>query len=52
MIPLAPEGAGVVRVDGNRLVIQRPLEGDFDAWLESLPEAIAALDTSLLKKVE
>ena len=52
MIPLAPEGTGAVRVVAGRLQIHRPEEGDFDAWLESLPGQIAALDTSGLKKAE
>jgi hypothetical protein len=52
MIPLRPEGAGVVRVEGSRLTILRPDEGDLDAWIASLPDAIAALDLSGLKKVE
>jgi hypothetical protein len=52
MIPLAPEGEGVARVSGGKLEIRRPETGDFDAWLEALPDAIRALDTSGLKRAE
>jgi hypothetical protein len=51
-IPLAPEGEGVARIAGARLEIRRPETGDFEAWLAGLPDAIRALDTSSLKKVE
>jgi hypothetical protein len=50
MIPLAPEGTGVVRIEAGRLVIHRPLEGCFDDWFATLPAAIDALDTSGLKR--
>ena len=52
MIPLAPEGSGTVRIDGNRLVIRRPEEGDFEAWLATLPASIEALDLTGLKRAE
>ncbi|MEN8148589.1 MAG: hypothetical protein ABFS86_02130 [Planctomycetota bacterium] len=50
MIPLAPEGSGVVRIEGGRLVIHRPEEGDFDEWFATLPASIESLDTSHLKR--
>ena len=43
-IPLAPEGRGSARVEGRQLTIVPPAEGDFEAWLAALPEAIRALD--------
>ena len=52
MIPLAPEGPGTVRIDGNRLVIRRPEEGDFETWIATLPASIQALDLTGLKRAE
>jgi len=52
MIPLAPEGEGIVRIVARRLEIRRPEEGDFQAWLARLPDEITALDLSSLKKAE
>jgi len=52
MIPLAPMGNGAVRIVGARLEIHRPEEGDFEAWIATLPEKIDALDTSGLKRGE
>jgi len=52
MIPLAPEGSGAARIEGNRLVIRRPEEGDFEAWFDTLPASIGALDLSGLKRAE
>ena len=52
MIPLAPEGDGDVRIVGGRLTIHRPEEGDFEAWVATLPGLIEALDTAGLKRAE
>ena len=52
MIPLAPEGAGAVRIVRGRLEIRRPEADDLEAWLARLPEEIRTLDLSGLKKAE
>jgi len=52
MKPAEDEGSGTVRIDGTRLVIRRPEEGDFEAWFATLPASIEALDLTGLKRAE
>jgi hypothetical protein len=52
VVPLGPEGQGNVRVANNKLEVTVPEEGDFDIWLEGLPEAIAILDLTHVRRTE
>ncbi len=50
-VPLWTRGAGSLRVTaGGRLEITAPAEGDFEAWLAKLPEALAAMDLSRVRR--
>ena len=42
-VPLAPLGAGPVRIDRSALVIEAPEDGSLDTFLDSLPDRIRAL---------
>jgi hypothetical protein len=54
VVPLARENEGGVRLapGGTRLEIKAPETGNFEAWLERLPELVSDLDTSRLKRIE
>jgi len=52
VVPLGPEGQGNVRVASNKLEVTVPDEGDFDIWLEGLPEAITKLDLTHVRRTE
>ena len=49
-IPLWTKGKGEILVKGQRLEISAPAEGDFEAWLKSLPALLAAIDTSAVRR--
>jgi hypothetical protein len=49
-IPLWTKGKGELLVKGQRLEISAPAEGDFEAWLKSLPALLAAIDTSAVRR--
>jgi len=51
-VPLWTKGAGELRVRGARLEITAPAQGDFEAWLRALPEAIRALDLSSVRRAD
>ncbi len=49
-VPLQRRAAGSVRVtDANQLEIVAP-EGDFSAWVETLPAALVALDLGRIRR--
>ena len=52
VVPLGPEGRGNVRLAGKKIEVTIPEEGDFEAWLEGLREAIAALDLTGVRRAE
>jgi hypothetical protein len=53
MVPLGTKGAGALRVTpGGKLEITAPAEGDFEAWLAGLPEALKAIDLSRVRRAE
>lgn len=52
VVPLGPEGSGNVRLAGNKIEITVPAEGDFDAWLAGLGDAIADLDLTGVRRAE
>lgn len=49
VIPLAREGAGDVQAAGGKLVLAAPAAG-LEAWLAALPQLIARLDLSGIKR--
>jgi hypothetical protein len=49
-IPLWTKGKGEILVKGQRLEISAPAEGDFEAWLTSLPVLLGAIDTSAVRR--
>ena len=50
-VPLATRGEGNVRLLGSeRIEIVVPAIGDFDAWLQSLPAKIQALDLGRVRR--
>lgn len=49
-IPLWTKAQGEIRVRGSRLEITAPAEGDFDAWLRSLPETLRSMDLSAVRR--
>jgi hypothetical protein len=49
-IPLAPAGAGAVRLTDGKIEIVPPATGDFEEWLAGLPEEIGELDLSLVQR--
>jgi hypothetical protein len=52
-VPLATRGPGSVRVmESQRVEITAPADADFDAWIEELPQALAALDLSRVRRSE
>lgn len=52
VVPLGPEGTGSVRLSGNKIEITVPSEGDFETWIAGLPQEIARLDLSGVRKAE
>ncbi len=46
MVPLWTEKGGKLEVRGGKLRITAPADGDFEAWLSSLPDLLRALDLS------
>ena len=51
-IPLAPEGAGVVRLVDAAVEIVAPAEGDFEEWLAGLKDQLGGLDLSRIQKAD
>ncbi|MBV8881764.1 MAG: hypothetical protein JO332_17535 [Planctomycetaceae bacterium] len=49
-IPLWTKGKGEILVKGQRLEISAPAEGDFDAWLQSLPSLLSSMDLSSVRR--
>jgi len=52
VVPLGPEGEGRVRLLNNKVEVTVPEEGDFESWLEGLPDAIASLDLTRVRRAE
>lgn len=51
-IPLGTRGKGEIRMRGARLEITAPAEGDFEAWLKALPDALRATDLSTVRRAD
>ena len=52
-VPLATRSEGGVRLIGSeRIEIVAPAAGDFEAWLQSLPDKILALDLLRVRRSE
>ncbi|HLY10703.1 MAG TPA: hypothetical protein VKW04_15480 [Planctomycetota bacterium] len=49
-IPLWTKGKGEILVRGQRLEISAPAEGDFEAWLSSLPSVLSSMDLSAVRR--
>jgi hypothetical protein len=52
VVPLGPEGLGNVRLVNNKIEVTAPEQGDFDTWLGALPDAIANLDLTHVRRAE
>jgi hypothetical protein len=49
-VPLATRGEGSLRLtESSRVEIVAPATGDFDAWLEALPQKLASLDLARVR---
>ena len=51
-IPLWTKGKGEILVKGQRMEISAPAEGDFEAWLKSLPAILGSMDLSTDRRSE
>jgi hypothetical protein len=49
-IPLWTKGKGEIRVRGAKLEITAPAEGEFEAWLKALPDALRLMDLSRVRR--
>jgi hypothetical protein len=49
-IPLWTKGKGEILVKGQRMEISAPAEGDFEAWISSLPALLASMDLSAVRR--
>ncbi len=49
-IPLWTKGKGEILVKGQRLQISAPAEGDFEAWLSSLPALLGSMDLTAVRR--
>ena len=50
VVPLWTKGKGEILVRGQRLQISAPAEGDFEAWLQALPDTLRAMDLSAVRR--
>ena len=49
-IPLWTKGKGEILVKGQRMEISAPAEGDFEAWIASLPSLLGSMDLSAVRR--
>jgi len=49
-IPLWTKGKGEILVQGQRLQISAPAEGDFESWLQALPSLLGRMDLSAVRR--